>query len=800
MNCKPLLILLFLTLAICADANIVITEVIGTNETCNSSNGTIRIIIQGDTTGILYSIDAGDTFQSSNYFENLESGDYLIAATDGLFCTEFYTEQITEIDLPSVDIFVECKTGYNFVDIDLTPPSGAGIPPYTFDWTGPNGNYSTEDLTSVPPGDYFVSVVDRDGCKVDTSFVVPECCHISTLCSSDTTYLDCLGDYKEVSSSEFENLNSFTEQSEMLSSLLGITLDGDPCYGVQISIQNNEERSDDCTTALKIEQSIEISDGNQVVTCDKVYFIDNYLGLTIETEAADLSIDCASNYEELFSEYVAAAGGALFTSCDTNPKISSRPEFLGADFGCLGETSTEIVIVIEDSCGNIDSTSFVLSAVDSEQPVLVCPADLSFSSGSDSVEKIDSWLSEIQGIDNCSTPTVTHDFKYSDLPDDCAGAVIPIAVTAIDACGNVAMCQLSIIAEIEGPPIISCPENLLVECQTTDLTPIINDWLDSATGADSENTIMKTTNNFDYNFIGSFSCSPDGHVVTFEVETNCGKAVCNSSIILTDNESPILNCPEDLFIDFDQYSDENFLLSWLDGVVTEDNCSEVELVHDFEHELLAYACFKEIPVQFVANDSCSNISTCSSLITIEQYNELLLECPDDLVIGCEGLVPDSIDYQLLREIEIGSDIPYDLEYSYGIDVYDIGCEFIYNFEAQIAVIDSCANEKECMIQVQIEPEPEVYIPNVFAPAQSGQRYFTIYANRVITEVEKLYIYDKWGELVYDKYNFQPNDESCGWDGKYNQSNDDGSVYVYYVLLKSITGKEYEFKGDVTLLR
>jgi len=70
----------------------------------------------------------------------------------------------------------------------------------------------------------------------------------------------------------------------------------------------------------------------------------------------------------------------------------------------------------------------------------------------------------------------------------------------------------------------------------------------------------------------------------------------------------------------------------------------------------------------------------------------------------------------------------------------------------------------------------------------------------VVEVEEFYIYDRWGELVYEAYNFEPNDELKGWDGTFKEKEDDSAVYAYYTVVRTITGEQLKFAGDVTLLR
>ena len=63
----------------------------------------------------------------------------------------------------------------------------------------------------------------------------------------------------------------------------------------------------------------------------------------------------------------------------------------------------------------------------------------------------------------------------------------------------------------------------------------------------------------------------------------------------------------------------------------------------------------------------------------------------------------------------------------------------------------------------------------------------------------MYIYDRWGNLMFVNENFSPNDPNQGWDGTYNDNLVEQGVYVY-VFKYVIDGREVIEAGDITLLR
>ena len=62
------------------------------------------------------------------------------------------------------------------------------------------------------------------------------------------------------------------------------------------------------------------------------------------------------------------------------------------------------------------------------------------------------------------------------------------------------------------------------------------------------------------------------------------------------------------------------------------------------------------------------------------------------------------------------------------------------------------------------------------------------------------IYDRWGSLVTQEINFQPNDATYGWDGTLEGELMNPAVFVWQIHLTYADGVEETLFGNVTLLR
>ncbi len=104
-------------------------------------------------------------------------------------------------------------------------------------------------------------------------------------------------------------------------------------------------------------------------------------------------------------------------------------------------------------------------------------------------------------------------------------------------------------------------------------------------------------------------------------------------------------------------------------------------------------------------------------------------------------------------------------------------------------------------QIFIEVTPNVFAPNVIYPGSEDERnrIFTL-ASREDLPVLRLMIFDRWGELVFQKENILTNDYSAGWNGNFNEKPAPQGVYVFYAEVEVLPGVKTFIKGDLTVLR
>ena len=118
----------------------------------------------------------------------------------------------------------------------------------------------------------------------------------------------------------------------------------------------------------------------------------------------------------------------------------------------------------------------------------------------------------------------------------------------------------------------------------------------------------------------------------------------------------------------------------------------------------------------------------------------------------------------------------------------------------ITVVDQAGCQAVDKVLVLVEKRRPVYIPTAFAPQGEQNTRFYIQSGEGIEEIEVFEVFNRWGEQVFKRENFQPNDPSLGWDGNIRNRPANPEVFVYYAKIRFNDGITILYKGDVTLLR
>jgi|GEM_PF-1473122 len=111
----------------------------------------------------------------------------------------------------------------------------------------------------------------------------------------------------------------------------------------------------------------------------------------------------------------------------------------------------------------------------------------------------------------------------------------------------------------------------------------------------------------------------------------------------------------------------------------------------------------------------------------------------------------------------------------------------------------CAGRDTMCVKVFFNDE-QVFIPNAFTPDGDGINDVFIVRGKGIKLVKSFRIFNRWGQVVFEKSSFPANDAKFGWDGKINGIAAPPDVFVYTCEVVAENDETYITKGNVTILK
>ncbi len=97
-------------------------------------------------------------------------------------------------------------------------------------------------------------------------------------------------------------------------------------------------------------------------------------------------------------------------------------------------------------------------------------------------------------------------------------------------------------------------------------------------------------------------------------------------------------------------------------------------------------------------------------------------------------------------------------------------------------------------------EGQLFIPNTFSPNGDGDNDVFYPRGIGLRSIRSFRVYNRWGELVYERQGIQLNDAVTAWDGTYKGNKLSPDVFVYVLEGVCEGGEIMTWKGDISLVR
>ncbi|WP_127131066.1 PKD domain-containing protein [Pseudoflavitalea rhizosphaerae] len=193
------------------------------------------------------------------------------------------------------------------------------------------------------------------------------------------------------------------------------------------------------------------------------------------------------------------------------------------------------------------------------------------------------------------------------------------------------------------------------------------------------------------------------------------------------------------------------------------------------------------------------------------------------LLGCSGntstdiVVPPLpvITVQQDPVIPVGSSITLPVTYSGDIvswnwvpakDLSCIDCpnpvanpKFTTKYVVQVTDQYGCTNNQDITVTVQCN-DKNYFVPNTFSPNNDGHNDRFYPRGNNITRINSMKIFNRWGELLFERRNFAANDPAAGWDGTAKGKAAVPDVYIYVIEFICENAAIVPFRGNVMLLK
>ncbi len=809
------------TVNIGQDAPIVFTATVATpyngqQVSCNGeSDATASVTATGGSVGGLfftYQWDAAANNQTGSVATGLGAGTYTVLITDTVsFCTETATVTVVEPTPVVVVVDTVVNVGCNNQATGATQVSATGgTPGYTYDIDAPGQVPNTTGIfTGLTAGTYNVTSTDANGCTATVALTVQNANAI--VIDLDTTNISCFGNSDGIVTATVTGGTAgytLTWNPLPAGNINGTDSIGQlPAGNYTLTVQDAAGCTATATATVVEPDSILVAIDDQNATCansDGVIII-NATGGPSETNGV------TGNY--LYS----IDGGTTFGAQDTFRNLPSgfydvvvRDASLQ---GCTGQTNVDLgtnsdvvteITTTPQSCGGIgpdaDGTATVTATsaaggftyVWTQQPSVVSPV-----------------ISTTQTAANLNGNVVVN---ADGTRDTVSGFLYIVSVT--DAAG----CTAIDTAYVEKPDELNITASLLqdvscyggtdgmatVEVQGRATTAVTYAW----STLDTNNIVstLDTVTNLSILPIGADSTQ---FIVIVTDSAGCRAAdtvtVAQPEPIVVIMSGSTVNCVDSL-----------------DGIISIDSLSG--------GTALPTASGYEFGFELDGPYGSSSVLTQGLGAGI--YTVYVRDANGCVDSAQNVIIRDTIDYVVTafqdQTIDLGETVTlYGSVNSAGIDsslvtwsaldpstgiITQLGQGagaleeftppvFYDNMTFILDLNNGCGDTAQ--VNIEVNKVRSVYVPNAFSPNGDGNNdVFTIYGSTDVSRIKKLMIFDRWGELVHEAEDFDPNSTSYGegWDGTLRGKPMNPAVFIYYTEIEMVDGTVVVRKGDLTLVK
>ncbi len=184
-----------------------------------------------------------------------------------------------------------------------------------------------------------------------------------------------------------------------------------------------------------------------------------------------------------------------------------------------------------------------------------------------------------------------------------------------------------------------------------------------------------------------------------------------------------------------------------------------------------------------------------------------------------GIAQDSFSILLGDSVQLGAEVNMvNVTFEWSPNVY-LDNNTIFNPESKplqpIAYTIKATDDRGCSksqvvhIEVTIDRDSSLFIPNAFSPNADGENdifYVRNELNPSIKKISEFRVFDKWGAKMFDVRDLHegqqavPENPYFGWDGNFRGDKAEAGVYRFQIVIEYVDGVSQTFDGSLILIR
>lgn len=166
--------------------------------------------------------------------------------------------------------------------------------------------------------------------------------------------------------------------------------------------------------------------------------------------------------------------------------------------------------------------------------------------------------------------------------------------------------------------------------------------------------------------------------------------------------------------------------------------------------------------------------------------------------------------ELDQEIQINAEIEGNaVDYYWTTDSSSLSCincldpiaSPLFTTTYTLNVLDDLGCIKTQDITIRVIIPRDVYFPNIFSPNDDNvnDRFFIASGNQ-LKNIDRLTIYSRWGEKVFEAEDMIPGDPNSGWDGRFKGRTVNPSVFVYVAEITYVDDVKETISGTISVIK